>query len=177
MNPVDLLGSINSEKDITPSKSITTIPASLVYNPYFKSPFVNYTPYNLLSPLNTGYYTNLNNDKTVIKTVVKYFYYKIIDKWLHSDLLPLLGYINVNNGKASLIKDLDHYKNTTDSVEDIDAKIDFIENTILDKDLVKQFLKRIVSKNNIKWYLLYKHQDFVKEKLYKYIKEELENAI
>lgn len=162
-------------KDIAPKS--TTISTPLIYNPYFKTPFVNYSPYNLLSPLNSGYYTNLNNDKTIIKTVVKYFYYKIIDKWLHSDLLPLLGYINVNNGKASLIKDLDHYKNNNDSVENIDAKIDFIEDTILSKDLVKQFLKRIVSKYNVKWYLLYKHQDLVKEKLYKYIKEELEDAI
>jgi hypothetical protein len=143
----------------------------------YNLPYINYNPFNIITPLNYGYYNDLNKDKTVIKTVIKYFYYKIIDKWLYSDLLPLLGYITVVNGSPQLVKTLDDYKLPNESNKDLDDKIDFIENIILTKDMVKSVLKHIVQKYNIKWYLLYKNEDIIKKKIYKYIKEELEYAI
>jgi len=162
--------------DVTKRKPITS---SYDYRDYYsyRLPYINYNPYNLVSPSNYGYYSDLNKDKTVIKTVVKYFYYKIIDKWFHHDLFPLLGYITIHDGKSKLIKNLDDYKVPTDSRKDIDHKIDFIENEIVTKDMVKHILKNIVNKYNIKWYLLYKNEDVIKKKFYKAIKEELENAI
>jgi hypothetical protein len=170
--------SITPPMSIGPPPSTTSsTPVSILYDPYYRTPFVNYTPYNLLSPLNNGYYTDLNKDKTVIKTIVKYFYYKIIDKWLYSDLLPLLGFVTLHDGKAQLIKNLDNYKTTVDSNKDIERKIDFMENILITRDMVKDILKKIVSKYDIKWYQLYKHEDTIKKKFYKYIKEELENAI
>jgi hypothetical protein len=144
---------------------------------YPRTPFVNYSPYNLISPLNYGYYTDLNKDKTVIKTTVKYFYYKIIDKWLYSDLLPILAFITIHDGKAQLIKDLDNYKHKNDSIEDIELKINYLENILISKDMIKDVLKSIVNKYGIKWYLLYKNQDLIKKKFFKYIKEELEDMI
>jgi hypothetical protein len=164
-----------STSDAKPTEPSTSYISGII-GPY-RVPFVNYTPYNLFSPLNYGYYTDLNKDKTVIKTVVKYFYYKIIDKWLYSDLLPILGFVNVHDGKAKLIKDLDDYKNTNDSVENIEHKINLLSDAFISKEMVKTVLKSIVSKYNIKWYLLYKHQNLVKKRFFKYIKEELEDII
>jgi hypothetical protein len=168
LDPLGLMG-------VTPAPDKASI--ILGYDPLFRSPYVNYPPYNLISPLDYGLYTDLNKDKTVIKTVVKYFYYKIIDKWLRGDLLPLLGFINVTNDKASLIKDLDQYKLNKDSIENIETKINYIENVLITRDMVKDVLKNIVAKYNIKWYQLYKYEDIIKKRFYKYIKEELEDAI
>ena len=74
-------------------------------------------------------------------------------------------------------KSLDNYKTTIDSSKDIEQKINYMENTLITRDIVKDILKKIVSKYDIKWYQLYKHEDTIKKKFYKYIKEELEDAI
>jgi len=174
---LDLLDPTNSDTPKTPYVSpfpVTLISGISKYN----LPYVNYNPYNLTSPLTSGYYTDLNNDKTVIKTIVKYFYYKIIDKWLYNDLLPLLGFITIIDGKPKLIKNLNDYKIDKNSISDsIDAKIDYIENILITKNMVKHVLKKIVQKENVKWYNLYKYENQIKQKFYKYIKSKLEDAI
>jgi len=146
------------------------------------SPIISYNPYNPYSPMTTGYYTDLNKDEKTIKTVIKYYYYKIIDKWLFKDLLPLLGYVALSkdSNKPHLIKDLNDY--TLDSItkssnSDIALKADYIENILITKDMVKHVLRKIIDKNNVKWYQLYSYEKDIKKTFYKYIKSKLEKAI
>lgn len=125
-------------------------------------------------------YKHLNNDKKTIKTISKYYYYKILDKWLYKDLLALLGFINIVDGKAKLITSLNDYdgrKLVSDSSQDVKNKIKYMEEVIITKDIVKHVLKKIVSKYNIDWAQLEDHEDKIKKYFFKYLKDKLKEAI
>ena len=127
-----------------------------------------------------GYYPDLDKDSAVHKTVTKYFYYKIIDKWLYHDLRPLLAFIKIDDNKPQLIKSMSEYKPdelSKDSVENIEKKIQYMENILITKKLVKHVLKKIVNEHHIHWYHLNKNKDTIKKVFYKYIKSKLEEAI
>jgi len=137
---------------------------------------------NLISPMSTGYYKDLNNDKKTIKTVIKYYYYKIIDKWLLKELSDLLAYIVISKEtkKAHLIKDMKDYdiesiRNAPDS--ELEKRIEYIEDILITKKMVKRVLKKVIEKNDIKWYQLYSYEKEIKKTFYKYIKSKLEKAI
>ena len=77
------------------------------------SNYINFTnPINPINPINQiNNYININNDKKIQKTVSKYFYYKIIDEWLKTDLIELLAFVEFNSdGQPQLIKSMNNYK-------------------------------------------------------------------
>jgi len=150
-----------------------------IINPKLATPFVSVNP---LRPnvVTYGHYENLDKDKTIQKTVSKYVFYKIVDKWLYDDLKDLLAFVKIVDGKPQLIRNMNDFRPesiSNESVEGIEKRIAYMEHILLNKKLVKHILKKIVKDNNIHWYHLNKHSDLIKKTFYKYIKSKLTEAI
>ena len=125
-------------------------------------------------------YKNLSADKKTIKTIVKYFYYKILDKWIYRDLMSLLAFISMDEGMPKIITDLADYnprKITEDSIENIEKRIDYMEKILINKDMVRHVLKKVLNRYKIGWYELKDYEDEIKKYFFKYIREKLEDAI
>jgi hypothetical protein len=127
----------------------------------------------------SGYYPDLDKDPQVHRTLKKYYYYKLLDKWMYNDLKSLLAYVALDNGKAKLINSISDYnQNSVNNAkeDDLTLRINFIEN-LISTDLIKSVLERIVHKYGIHWYHLNKNEDIIKKKLEIAIKEFLESKI
>lgn len=144
------------------------------YNPLKDSLFANYDLTN--NTLNTGFYIDLNKDDKVHKTITKYYYYKIIEKWIFKDMNSLLDYIKIVDGKPMLIRSLDE-KNHSTSENDIDKKVKYFTDEIISKNMIYSVLKRIIKTNDYNWYDLDKHEKEIKHIIKDYIKNTLEKAI
>jgi hypothetical protein len=127
-----------------------------------------------------GNYTDLNKDKTIIKSISKYFLYKILDKWVYHEYRPLLAFIKITDGKPSLIRSMTEYKPETidsDSVENVEKRVDYMEKILINRKLVKHVLKKIVNDNQIQWTQLNKHKSTIKKVFKKYLYSKLEEAV
>jgi hypothetical protein len=127
-----------------------------------------------------GRFTDLNKDKTILKTISKYFLYKILDKWLYQDFRSLLAFVKITDGKPSLIRSMNDYKPdqiNSDSVENIERRIDYLGKILINRKVVKHVLKKIVNDNQIQWTQLNKHKSLIKKVFKKYLHSKLESAI
>lgn len=133
--------------------------------------------YNLQMPLMPS--LDLNKDPKVHAQMTNYFYFKTIDKWLYDDLLSLLNYVKVSNGRASLISNLHDKSGNTDkdSQETIETKIKFIEEEILSDDNMYKILKKFIRETGVQWYELEKNQSMVKSFIKRYVKKKLERMV
>jgi hypothetical protein len=161
------------------SKTNILYPAMIVNNTPIKtnklSPYITYDINN--SHINVGYYNDLNKNKIVHKSIIKYFYNKIVDKWLYGKLNSLLGFIEIINNKPSIIKSIKNYKNSTKS-EDTEIKINFLVNTMITKNMVKNVIEKIITKyNNINWVNIIKYKTLFIDKFNNYLKTKLEEII
>jgi hypothetical protein len=165
---------------------------SSVINPYYSDNFFN-SPSILddsrMSPFLTtnynytrfviGSYPDLDKDPQVHRTLKKYYYYKLLDKWMYGDLKSLLAFVTIDNGKPKLINSVSDYNpNSINNAKenDLTLRVNFIEN-LIPKELVLKVLERIVEKYSIHWYHLNKNEDIIKRKLEIAVKELLENKI
>jgi hypothetical protein len=172
-------------------------------NPYYNKPYITATyetPFNSYDTYDTsfvhvgtsvdepfkkkiiiGSYPNLNINPVVIKSVVKYYYLKIVDKWIYENLKPLLNYIVLVNGKSKLIEHMSQYDENTvkhDSMDDIDEKIIYLEDIILNKKMVKHVLQKLIDTNgDIEWTNLKNYESKIKHVFYNYIKKKFIDAI
>ena len=89
----------------TDSDENNNISYPLVYVDKNKSSYTYATKHGIVSYT----YDNLNKDKKTIKTITKYYYYKLLDKWLYKDLLPLLGFVEIVDNKPKLLNSLDNF--------------------------------------------------------------------
>lgn len=154
---------------------------------YSKEQLKKTSPYVAVTPVGTsgvqytyGRFTDLNKDKAIQKKITKYFLYKILDKWLYNDFKPILGFVKIADGKPSLIRSMSDYKPdsiNSDSVENIEKRIDYLEKILINKKLVRHVLKKIISENQLEWINLNKHKGMIKKILRKYIHSKLEDAI
>jgi len=165
----------------------TFLGSSNIINTNRMTPFIytNYNNYDIDSDYNNsyrvvaGYYPDLDKDPQVHRTLKKYYFYKLLDKWMYSDLKSLLAYVVLDNGKATLINSITDYNpnSVNNSKEnDLTLKINFLEN-LISTDLIKSVLERIVHKYGINWYHLNKNEDIIKKKLEIAVKEFLESKI
>jgi len=149
------------------------------------------SPFVMASPIGTsvsnfgtqytyGRYTDLNKDKTIQKTISKYFLYKILDKWLYQDLRSIIAFVKISDNKPALIRSMNEYKPETinsDSVENIEKRIDYLEKILINRNLVKHVLKKIVNENDIQWTQLNKNKSIIKKIFKKYLQSKLEEAV
>lgn len=144
-----------------------------------------HTPYVGINPISSqvvssGFYKDLNKDKSVQKTLTKYYYYKILDKWIYKELMPILGFVDLSGDKPQLIKSIEHYnanKLANESSEQIEKKIDYLEKVLITKDMVRHVLKKICSDNNINWYDLDKNEKKIKSVFHNYLLDKLKDSI
>ena len=118
-----------------------------------------------------------HSEDEIKKAVVKYYYKKIVDKWIYkdSDYISLLQYINVSDGKCEITKNKDgmstaKYKHLSEEDKKLfNKKLECMKASILDKENVKLILIKIKNKNNVSWYTLNKkiNKPFIKHKIYK----------
>lgn len=150
-----------------------------VYNPKKHTPFVSIFP-NKSNIITSGFYKDLNKDKSVQKTLTKYYFYKIVDKWIYNELLPLLAFIDTSSSKPQLIKSLEYYdveKLANNTSEEIEKKKKYMEEILLTKDMVLHVLKKICKENNLNWYDLNKHEKKIKKVFYNYLLDKLKDSI
>ena len=177
-----ILNDLNSDKDLYKQVNYPLI--------YTNSDVVNYknsSPFALVTPLSNyatkvvyGSYQDLDKDESIQKVVSKHYLYKILDKWLYKDLRSLLAFVKIADGKPQLIRSMSEYNpesTESDSVENIEKKVEYMEHILIDKKLVKHVLKKIVAENDVHWYHLNKHEDMIKKIFKKYISSKLEEAI
>jgi hypothetical protein len=144
-----------------------------------------HTPYIGVNPISSqvvssGFYKDLNKDKSVQKTLTKYYYYKILDKWIYKELMPILGFVDISGDKSQLIKSLDQYnasKLANDSTEQIEKRIAYLEKVLITKDMVRHVLKKICTENNINWYDLDKNEKKIKTVFHNYLLDKLKESI
>lgn len=121
---------------------------------------------------------NLTHSEDEIKrAVVKYYYKKIVDKWIYkdTDFISLLQYIDVSNGKCEISKNKDNmsiakYKHLSEEDKKLfNKKLECMKASILDKENVKLILIKIKDKNNVTWYALNKkvNKPTIKHAIYK----------
>lgn len=162
---------------------VNTFPV-IMTQPMFHSS-KTHTPYIGVNPLtsqviSSGFYKDLNKDKSVQKSLTKYYYYKILDKWIYKELMPLLGFVHTSGDKPHLIKSLSDYDATklvNESSDQIEKKISYLEKHIITKDMVRHVLKKICSENDINWYDLDKNEKKIKKVFHNYLLDKLKDSI
>jgi len=119
-----------------------------------------------------------HSEDEIKKAVVKYYYKKVIDKWIYkdSDFISLLQYINVADGKCSISNSKKDnmstakYKHLSDEDKKLfNKKLDCMKSSILDKENIKLILIKIKDKSNVSWYALNKkiNKPTIKHAIYK----------
>lgn len=124
---------------------------------------------------------NLNADPDVHKKVTKYFYYKVLDKWIYDEMMSVLSYFKVDGGKkVSYVNKLDDYNKDAAmkySQEQVDAIIDFIEDSLFTKKMVNSILHQFVSESGVNWYDLPHQEGVVREIISKKLKHKIRKHI
>jgi len=177
----EIIKDFKNDDDLYSSVSYPLIYSSDNQNMKNTSPFVMVTPVGNNSTKYTyGRYNDLNKDKTIIKTITKYFLYKTIDKWLYHDFKSLLSFVKITDGKPSLIRNMNDYKPdslNSDSVENVEKRAEYLEKILINIKLVKHVLKKVINDNNIGWTQLNKHKSLIKKVFKKYLHSKLEQAV
>jgi len=137
----------------------------IVYPTAIKQIYLNPQPYYVDVIHHVyGNYPDLENDKDVVKTIVKYYYYKIIRKWLRGCCHELLGYFKMDGSdNVKFINNMSEYKSELETSEIEDKKINFIENKVISKSTIKQILYDFIKKYHYKWIKIQNHEEEFKE--------------
>jgi hypothetical protein len=138
----------------------TQIPAQYVLPTYFiRYPF--------------EYDTGLNDNYIAQKQMTKYLHYRILDKYLYEDLLPLLKYLKVEGNVVTPVKSINEANQndaSRDSAEIIQLKADYIEQNILTIEKMRSLLAKMVVELGYKWYNLSNNEPVVVEVVGKFLK-------
>lgn len=125
-----------------------------------------------------GYYENLNVDPEIQKKIINYFYYKTLDEWLSNELSDVLNLLKIKDGKVVVIDNYNEYKSSSnDSNLVMEQKINYIEDNVLTKNMIKSLLNRIVSETNIEWVKLPKNSFLIKKHIENKLKKHLKKNI
>jgi hypothetical protein len=131
-----------------------TIP-HVIFNMGYTNPF-----YEDIDPL--------NDDPSYQKAVIDNFYWRLKEKWMYKDPMfrSLLKYfkveLNGDQGKISLITNIDDASKYPIDKKYRNFVFDFIEKYFVTKHLVSKTLKQYVKVSHIKWYDLYHNVDNIK---------------
>jgi hypothetical protein len=142
---------------------------------YSKLNYVN----QIIQTQNQLQYSNYSSNKNH-KTIIKYYYNKLVDEWIYRKLFPLVAFVDIVNSKPQLIKSMDAYnmeKLKTESDRDIEKRVEYLEKYIFTKKIVKQILKKIVKKFGYNWEEMDLHEERIIKIFYEYFKELLETSI
>jgi hypothetical protein len=115
---------------------------------------------------------DVNADKSLRRQVTNYFFDKVSQNWLKYSYLELYNYVNVNNGEASLIKNIkDAETNTKNDPAENAIKYTFIVNNYITKNDVYKLLSNYRKKHHCNWWDLKKLSSGVKRYIFSNINE------
>jgi len=169
----DLILSPTATAVLTSSILTPTIITPTIYSDPLHDEYIHSVNFSYSRP-SFGVYKNLNVDPTVHEKISKYYYYKVLDKYLDDDLKHILNYFVIQNDKVVRIKSLNDYKEMTadkDSSETREKKIKYIEDNVLSVRIIKRILKKYVKETGTNWYDLPKQGYYVKDFIGKHIKK------
>lgn len=146
------------------------------------NPIVSSVNFDYNNPMYVQY-DNLNTQKHIQDKIIKYFRYKLLDKWIYGELLDILNYFKINsNGQIDILSNMKEYdvnRVQKDSKENIKRKINFVEDFFLTSKAVKKILERYMLKKKVTWIKLPKYEESVKKymasELVKNIKKNIEH--
>ncbi len=113
--------------------------------------------------------SDLNYNEQARNTIIKYFRYKTLDKWLFGRMSDILSYFKVSGNKVEIVQSPD--KKNVETMRETDKVliVEFIEHNILSRSFVAIVIKKYVSKFGVNWYDIHKNEkvfcDYMSEKL------------
>ena len=194
---VSSLGSAAFNKAIVTSP-VSTIIDSVAYSPtssvifspysYTTSPTSEQIAYSkrddiydvVLSPTIVNKQTtflDINADPELQNKTSKYFYEKLMNRWLHGSFESLLNYFVVRGSNVKLVSKIKDAKKNSPNEKDRDHIIEYISRNIMTKYDVRSFLKKFVTKSGLNWYDLEPNTKIVKKSMFKRMKKTIENMI
>ena len=124
---------------------------------------------------------DIDNDEKSKNIIAEYFYFKTIDKWLYDDMIKLLGYLKGTGSNIDIVDKLEDYnpkKTDSDTQENVENKIKFIEKNVLIKGDIYNILREYTRETNTKWAdLVNKNSEFVKDIIKRKLKQKFEKMI
>lgn len=125
--------------------------------------------FNIAEPIS---YHPVHENKVYQKRVVKYFFLRLTEKWLHNTSYfdNLLKYFRINldsnnNGKGEihLVESLDKLQPLSQNIKYKDPIFEYVIKYFITKKLVKKILKQYLAKTKLKWYDLYVNSSDIKD--------------
>ena len=132
---------------------------------FIRSPVVSSINLTYSKP-QIGTFESFNFKPEVHKRLTKYFYYRLLDKWLFEDITDVLNYLVVKGDKVSVINSLSEYKPSNikkDTDDTVKMKSDFIQNNVFSKRDMLNFLTKFVYKTETNWVDLPKNEAWLYE--------------
>ena len=122
-------------------------------------------------------YLDINEDNELQQRTSKYFYEKLMNRWLHGSFESLLNYFTVKGSKVRLVTKVKDAAKNTPNEKDRDTIIEYISRNVMTKYNIRSFLKKFVAKSGLNWYDLESNTKIVKKSLFKRMKKDIENMI
>ena len=144
------------------------------------SPILPSLAYDYNQPITVSYYSNLNADPRVHARITKNLYYQLLDKWLYGDLVDILNYFRVKDGKVVLISSMKDYNSAAvekDTIDSLEKKIDYIQKHFFTIKDMKKLLNNYVSESGTNWYDLIKKPYFIKKEAKDVIMRSIKHAL
>lgn len=142
----------------------------LTFNTTFINPF-----YSEVDPL--------NEDPQYQQRVIDHFYMRLTEKWLYKDpaFRKLLKYFKVeengNEGKISLIDNIDNVREIDKQMKYWKHIFKYIEKYFITKKFVEKVLRQYVRRTDTKWYDLFNNTDILKDLFAHKLKKLIESTI
>ena len=176
LSPLSTFSSISTISTITPITPISKVTVT----PYSTT----VTTTNVVAPISTfvEYESGLNDSYIAQKDMTKYLLNRILNKWLYGDMCNVLKYLIVEKGNVKSISSKSLYQNNkicNDTIEDVELKIDWINENILDMKEMRKILQKIINELGYKWYELSEKpvEQIVVEATERYLRKQLKKLI
>jgi hypothetical protein len=122
-----------------------------------------------------------HNNYFTQKQMTEWLRYRFLDKWLYDEeYSDLLKYLKLENGKVVFVKSSQEMEDNdieNDSERDIEAKIDFIEDTYLTVNEMRKLLSRIIGELGYRWYNLASHEKIIMKSVNKHLRKMFRHAV
>lgn len=169
---------LSSEDEYGNIKNTIVTNNALWTNPY--DPIITSWYPDYIHPMLSSYH-DLNSDPKMKKKITKYYLSLVIDKWLKSDMIDLLAYLQADNtGVVDFIKNVSAYDESSvrrDNPINLDNKIRFLEKYIVTYDFIYKILLRYMKDNGVLWVNLPSHKSQIKRYIKKKIVKRIKDAI
>jgi len=108
-------------------------------------------------------YQDVNGDRNLRAQVTDYFFDKLLKNWLKYHFLELYHLVSINNGTATLIKDIkEATSNVKNDPTENGIKYTFLIDNYMTKNDIYKLLSQFRNMNNLNWWDLKHYSDKVR---------------